>query len=57
MFNLTPAPTFRAPVPLSVPGSAQPLEVVFVFRHKTRSAMEKWLTRFVAGPSAECWAK
>jgi hypothetical protein len=53
MFNLNPSPTFRAPVPLSVPGSAQPLEVLFVFRHKTRSAMEKWLTRFVAGPSAE----
>jgi hypothetical protein len=53
MFNLNPSPTFKAPVPLSVPGQDKPLEVVFVFRHKTRTAMEKWLTRFVSGPSAD----
>lgn len=53
MFNLNPAPTFTAAVPLSVPGLALPLDVVFTFKHKPRAALEKWLTAFVAKPSAE----
>jgi hypothetical protein len=43
MFNLVPTPTFSAPVPLSVPGLADPLEVRVTFRHKTREALAKWL--------------
>lgn len=53
MFNLNPSPTFTALVPLSVPGMAQPLEVSFTFKHKTRTAMEKWITNFVAKPTPE----
>lgn len=53
MFNLNPSPTFKAPVPLSVPGLKQPLEVEFVFRHKTRTAAEKWMQRYVDTPTPE----
>lgn len=53
MFNLNPSPTFKAKVPLSVPGMAQPLEVEFTFKHKTRTAVEKWATEYVANPGAD----
>ncbi|MDP1686884.1 phage tail assembly chaperone [Hydrogenophaga sp.] len=53
MFNLNPSPTFKAPVPLSVPGVSQPLEVVFTFKHKTRTAIEKWAQDYLANPGAE----
>lgn len=53
MFNLNPAPTFKAKVPLSVPGVAQPLEVEFTFRHKTRTAVEKWAADYVDNPGAD----
>jgi hypothetical protein len=53
MFNLNPSPTFTAPVPLSVPGVSQPLEVVFTFKHKTRTAMDKWVARYVSAPSVD----
>jgi hypothetical protein len=53
MFNLTPAPTFKAAIGLSVPGVSQPLEVTFTFRHKTRTAVVKWTEAYVADPSAE----
>ncbi len=42
MFKLNPAPEFDAKVPLSVPG-ADPVEVVFRFRHKTLAAANVWL--------------
>ena len=57
MFNLNPAPTFKALVPLSVPGVAQPLEVEFTFRHKTRTAVEAWAARYVDKPGAETLAE
>lgn len=53
MFNLNPSPTFKAPVPLSVPGVAKPLEVVFTFKHKTRTAMEKWLAHYLSSPTVD----
>jgi hypothetical protein len=53
MFNLNPAPTFQAAVGLSVPGVAQPLEVQFTFKHKTRTAVQKWAEAWVSKPSAE----
>lgn len=53
MFNLNPSPTFKAPVPLSVPGLQQPLEVSFTFRHKTKTALDDWLKRFMETPGHE----
>lgn len=53
MFNLVPLPTFQAPVALSQPGLAEPLEVRFTFRHKTRTAIGKWAEAWMRNPSAE----
>ena len=53
MFNLNPSPTFKASVPLSVPGLKQPLEVEFTFRHKSRTAVDEWLKRYIESPSHE----
>lgn len=57
MFNFNPSPTFMAPVPLSVPGVAKPLDVVFTFKHKTRTAIEKWAQDYLANPGAETLAE
>lgn len=57
MFNLNPSPTFPAPVPLSVPGVSQPLEVVFTFKHKTRTGIEKWAQDYLANPGADVLAE
>lgn len=45
MFNIDPSPTFRAPVPLSVPGIDQPIEVVVVFKHQNRDALKAWVDK------------
>lgn len=42
MFKLTPNPTFKANVPLTVPGEESPVAVKFSFRHKTLVAAQKW---------------
>lgn len=44
MFKINAAPTFTAPVPISVPGLPEPLEVVFTFRHKNKDALKAWIT-------------
>jgi hypothetical protein len=43
MFKLTPNPTFKAPVPLSVPGMEKPLSVPMEFRHKTQAELTAWM--------------
>lgn len=43
MFKLVPDPIFEAAVALSVPGLPKPLEVVFTFRHKNRTALHAWI--------------
>jgi hypothetical protein len=43
MFKLNPTPTFTVPVPLTVPGLPEPLEVNITFRHKTRAALRAWV--------------
>lgn len=53
MFNLEPSPTFIAPVALSVPGLQQPLDVSFTFKHLTKTALAKWVDRFVMDKSHE----
>lgn len=57
MFNLNPSPTFSADVPLSVPGLREPLEVPFTFKHKTRTALQKWVARYTENPSHETLAE
>lgn len=57
MFNLNPAPTFTAPVPLSVPGLREPLEVSFTFKHLSRTALEKWVNKYLAAPTHEVLAE
>lgn len=57
MFNLDPNPTFTAPVPLSVPGLQQPLEVNFTFKHLTRTGVEKWFERYLEARSHEVLAE
>ncbi len=42
MFKINPAPTFRAKVPLTVPGEDARAVVEFEFRHKGRTAFATW---------------
>jgi hypothetical protein len=44
-FRLNPNPTFKAAVPLSVPGLEQPLSVSMTFRHKTQEQLADWMAR------------
>lgn len=43
MFKLNPAPTFVAPVPLSVPGLPEPVNVTVTYRYKNKAALSAWL--------------
>lgn len=45
MFKLCPAPTFAAPVNLTVPGESEPGVVVFTFKHMGREALAEWMAR------------
>ena len=45
MFKLNPAPEFDAPVPLSMPGVADPVEVQFRFRNKDKDNLAAWIER------------
>jgi len=44
-FKLNPAPTFKATVQLTVPGSDQTAPIGFTFRHKGRTALDAWANR------------
>lgn len=39
--TLNPAPTFKAPVPIPVPGQP-PVDIVFVFNYKDREQLEEF---------------
>lgn len=41
--TLNAAPTFKAKVGILVPGSDEPAEVEFVFKHRTKDALEAWM--------------
>lgn len=43
MFKLTPNPTFTVPVPITVPGMPEPIEVQITFRHKNKAALRAWV--------------
>ena len=42
MFKINPAPTFHAPVSLSIPGAESPAIVKVEFRHKSRTEFMAW---------------
>ena len=42
MFKLQPNPTFKARVPITVPGQAKPAEVEIEFRHMGREAVRAY---------------
>lgn len=56
MFNLNPAPTFKAAVQLTVPGQPEPAQVEFVFRHKGKDALAKWWADYVQTPTVDALA-
>jgi hypothetical protein len=43
MFKINPNPTFTVPVPITVPGMPEPLEVQITFRHKNKAALRAWV--------------
>lgn len=44
MFKLNPNPTFQCAVPISVAGLPEPLDLNLVFRRKSKTALEKWMS-------------
>lgn len=53
MFRLNPSPTFKASVPVSVPGMDKPLEIAVEFRHKTATGLQEWMRRAVDRTDAQ----
>jgi hypothetical protein len=45
MIKLTPNPTFRATLALTVPGNAEGAKVEFEFCHKGLSALDAWIKK------------
>ena len=43
MFTIDPKPTFRATVPVPVPGQDAPASLVLVFRHLGKKALRAWI--------------
>ena len=44
MFDFDNSPIFVAPVPLCVPGAAQPWDVNFTFKHKGKKQLAEWVS-------------
>lgn len=55
VFRLDPSPTFRAVVPIPIPGG-DPAELEFEFRHKTRDSLKHWLGSFSGRTEADVLA-
>lgn len=53
MLKLNPNPTFRADVPLTVPGQEAAGTVNFTFRHMGRNAFKVWSEAASGKPDAE----
>lgn len=45
MIKLTPKPTFRFKVEVSLPGGAEPARFVLIGRHITQTALKSWADR------------
>lgn len=41
--TLNPNPTFKAKVGIPVPGSDEPAEVEFTFKHRTKDELDAWM--------------
>ena len=57
MFKITPKPTFRATVPLSVPGSDKPAAIGVDFRHLSKSALRDYFAGLEGKSDAEALAE
>lgn len=57
MFDFHPAPTFTALVPLSAPGTADPWDVSFTFRHKGRRQIAEWVASWPGRPDEDILAE
>lgn len=55
--RIVPAPTFRAQIPFTVAGSADPAYVDFEFRHKSPEQLALWLTTMGDRPAATALAE
>jgi len=52
MFKINPSPTFRAKVPLTVPGAEERSVIEIEFRHKGRTAFTAWWDSVLARKDA-----
>lgn len=57
MFKLQPNPTFRAKVPISVPGQEKPQPLEMEFRHMSREAMKDYFESLPGQSDAEALAR
>ena len=57
MFKLQPNPTFKARVALTVPGEAEPAELVVNFRHLSRSGLKEFFSSLGDKTDAEALAE
>jgi len=53
MLLLQPTRTFKAVVPLTMPGLVEPAVITVEFRHKSRRAFTDWLARMPGRPDAD----
>lgn len=56
-FRINPSPTFRAKVPLTVPGAEKRAVVEFEFRHKGRAQYAAWIESARGRNDAEALAE
>ncbi|MDD5297669.1 MAG: phage tail assembly chaperone [Rhodocyclaceae bacterium] len=49
MFKINPAPTFSAPVSLTVPGQDESATLDITFQHKGKQALSAWIKAAVEG--------
>lgn len=54
MFQVTPNPTFWAPVALSIPGKAEPVEVQMQFKHMPPEEFGQFLSDIKDKPELDC---
>lgn len=57
MIKLKPDPTFSAPVLLTVPGQAEPVEITMTMRHMAADQVSKWLADNDTRPSLDALAE
>lgn len=57
MFKLQPNPTFKAKVPVSIPGQDKPQAIEMEFRHMSREAMREYFESLPGQSDAEALAR